>query len=180
MKKEKTSVCHCNDCTKDLKHSRYFMGVTDIEIKIGSIDNMEVYDTCRLYNDKFVNSPELALLVALDSRNERWKVNPKSIMKDVVFIPETKEWRRTYLETLNGHTPSEKQKKKWERGEYDLRLITEYIQIVETDLVGDENMISRAIATWNERKEKILNSCKKNEKEVKDARRCYKQCQCNE
>ena len=125
-------TCNCNgNCGKPvLEKKGFYMGVMDIEVKSGTIDNMQVIDEFRVFNDKFVNSPELALLIAFDEKNERWKTDPKNILKDVTFDPVEKEWKRTILETTNGHTPSEKQRKKWERGEYVLNLITEYVQII--------------------------------------------------
>lgn len=146
-------TCNCNgNCGKSvLEKKGFYMGVMDIEVKSGTIDNMQVIDEFRIFNDKFVNSPELALLLAFDEKNERWKTDPKNILKDVTFDPVEKEWKRTILETTNGHTPSEKQRKKWERGEYVLNLITEYVQIMETNLVGNDKFVQKAIANWREK-----------------------------
>ena len=102
----------------------YYCGVMDIEVKSGTIDNMKVVDEYRIFNSRFVDSPELALLVSFDEFNERWKVDPKQILKDVVYDPEKKEWSRTFLETTKGHTPTEKQMEKWKRGGFVLNLIT--------------------------------------------------------
>lgn len=131
--------------------NRYFMGVMDIEVKSGTIDNMKVIDAFRIYNDKFVKSADLALLIAFDEKNERWKTDPHNIMKDVVYDSENREWKRTFLETTNGHTPTEKMIEKWKRGEYVLNLITEYVQIMETILVNDENLVQTAIKNWGEK-----------------------------
>ena len=124
----------------------------DVEVKTGTINDMQVVDQFRIFNDKFVDSPELALLIVFDEKNERWKIDPKNILKDVTYDPVEKEWKRTFLETTNGHTPSEKQRRKWERGEYVLNLVTEYVQIMETNLIADKNLSQKAIASWREKK----------------------------
>lgn len=132
-----------------MSKNRYFMGVMDIEVATGTIGDMKVVDSFRVFNDRFVKTPDLALLVAFDERNERWKTCPAAIMKDVTYDPKTKEWKRIFFETTKGHTPTEKMMEKWKRGEYVLNLITEYVQIMETDLVGDENLVKAAISNWN-------------------------------
>lgn len=141
-----TNVCS----TKRMRKTKnnFYMGVMDIEVKCGTINDMKIVDEYRIFNNKFVKSPDLALLLAFDERNERWKKNPSEIMKDVIYDPNEKEWKRTILETTNGHTPTPKQMKKWENGEYILNLITEYVQVMKTDLIGDENMIKDSINNW--------------------------------
>lgn len=148
-------ACNCGGTCREAKSvnkSGFYLGVMDVEVKSGTINDMQVVDQFRIFNDKFVDSPELALLIAFDEKNERWKTDPKNILKDVTFDPVETEWKRTILETTNGHTPSEKQRKKWERGEYVLNLITEYVQIVETNLVGNDKFVQKAITDWREKK----------------------------
>ena len=140
----------CGNCMP-----RYFMGVMDIEVRTGTIGNMKLVDEYRLFNDKFVDSPELALLVAFDEGGDRWKGKMDKIFKDVTYDPVTKEWKRTFLETTNGHTPTEKQRKKFERGEYVFNQITEYVQVMETKLCGSNTMMDNACAEWRERMETI-------------------------
>lgn len=147
-------TCNCGGTCREAKSinkSGFYLGVMDVEVKAGTINDMQVVDQFRIFNDKFVDSPELALLIAFDEKNERWKIDPKNIMKDVTYDPIEKEWKRTFLETTNGHTPSEKQRKKWERGEYVLNLITEYVQIMETNLIVDKDLSQKAIFGWRER-----------------------------
>ena len=128
------------------------MGVMDVEVKSGTVDEMYVEEQYRIFNDKFVDSPELALFVAFDENNERWYNDPKTIMKDVTYNPETKEWTRSFYETTKGHKPSEKQMKKFKEGNYILNFVTEYVQIMETNLVGSKEMVKQACEDWEKRR----------------------------
>ena len=136
--------------------NRYFIGVMDIEIKSGTVDNMEFVDKYRIFNEKFVNSPELALLIAFDEENERWKIDPYEIMKDVIYDEKAKEWKRTIFETTKGHRASEAQIEKWKRGEYELVLVTEYVQIMETELVEDSELVDKALDKWYDKLDKLV------------------------
>lgn len=154
--------------------NRYYTAVMDVEMKSGTVDNMEIVQKVRVFNNKFVNSPELALLIAFDEYDERWKVHPSEIMHDIVYDEENKEWKRTFLETTKGHLASEKQIEKWQKGEYVLNLITEYVQVMETVLIDDKNLVDKSIDTWNKKMYKL--------KELKDKKHncnCNKNCKCN-
>ena len=152
--------------------NRYFMAVKDYEIKVGTVDNMVLADSFRSFNEKFVDSPELALLIAFDRDNERWTVpDPAYILKDIVYDEENKEWKRTSFQTTNGHTPNFKQIEKWKRGEYELCLVTEYVQVMETHLIGGADLVDRAADKWIDKLNKVIYSRKN---------KCECECKCSD
>jgi len=138
--------------TRDLKN-RHFIGVMDIEVKTGTIGDMVTTGIYRNYNRKFVKDPETAILVAFDECDERWKIGAEDIMNEVeiVYNPEHKEWRRIFYETTKGHRPTPRQMERFNRGEFVLNLITETVQVMETFLVDDPNLVEKAISAWNEK-----------------------------
>ena len=149
----------CNaGCCRSCESSGFYTGVMDIEVRSGTIGEMDLIGEYRVFNDKFVDSPELALIVAFDEDNKRWDIPAHKIMENVTYDSEKMEWKRTFFETTKGHAPTEKQWKKFEKGEYILHMITEYVQIMETNLIGSEDMVDRACKLWEER---ILSTRKK-------------------
>ena len=138
--------------TRDLKN-RYFIGVMDIEVKTGTIGDMVPTENYRVFNRKFVKDPETALLVAFDECDERWKIGAEGVMNEteIVYNPGHKEWRRTFFETTKGHRPTPRQMERFNRGEFVLNLITEYVQVMETSLIEDPNLVDKAVSAWNEK-----------------------------
>jgi hypothetical protein len=152
--------CECGHCKHDRKDEKgclskapgFYMAVCDVVEQICKIggESCET-ETFRYFNEKFVDSPEKALLFAFDTTNERWKIDPKEILEGVTYDPENNEYIRKTILTRDGHTPTEKQMKKILDGTYEYILLTEYVQVFETNLVGNKSMISRSITQWRER-----------------------------
>lgn len=129
----------------------FYIGVCDIEYFEGTKDHLhEARPVDRYFGDKFVDSPETALLNILDEVCEpcksRWKLTKEEFEKhftDFTYNPETNEYCGVFYYTDNGHIPSEYQMKKFEENEYTFQVEKIYIQILKTDLIKD-NFLEKA------------------------------------
>jgi hypothetical protein len=141
--------CKCQKNTGKLDKKRYFSAVIDVTTKLCKQGEDPILDeSYRYFNQKFVDSPEKALLFAFDSEREAWKTDPAEILKDVVFDPKENEYIRRTILTRDGHIPNEKQKEKIYNGTYEYILMEEFVQVFETNLVGGAAMIPLAIDSW--------------------------------
>lgn len=132
-----------------LDKKRYFSAVTDvIEKSCKTGEEPVILDTYRYFNDKFVDTPEKALLFAFDNSRKAWKVDPAEILADVKYDPENEEYVRRTILTRDGHKPNEKQKAKILDGTYEFILVEEYVQVFETNIMAGEYLISSAIDQW--------------------------------
>ena len=141
---------HCN-CHDKRKAPGYYMAVCDVVetyCKIG--DECYESDSYRYFNEKFVDSPEKALLFAFDNENLRWKVDPSEILKNVYYDPDTKEYIRKTVLTRDGHIPTDKQLEKILNGTYEYILLTEYVQVFETNLIASHNLVGSTVKRWRE------------------------------
>ena len=128
---------------------KYFGAVIDFEDSYGTLKEIKHnknVETDRYFNNKFVNSPELALAVACDISNLRNKnVSMEDILKNVTFDSEYNEY--TFIEylTSNYNTPTSKQFERFNNNEHDFRLhkMTFKVQVYET-LLNTSNLIDKA------------------------------------
>lgn len=141
-----------NSIMKVSKAPGFYMAVCDVEEHICKAgESFEKIYSHRYFNDKFVDTPEKALLFAFDSENERWKIDPEKILKDVKYDPNAKEYVRKTILTTNGHTPTAKQMEKILNGTYEYILLIEYVQVFETNLIATEGLVAKSIKKWRER-----------------------------
>lgn len=151
------NTCTCG-CNGTLKKNQYFSAVKDVVVRKGKIgEEMTVVDTYRIFNEKFVDDPDLALLLAFDDENERWNefVGPSLVMEDVKYDAETNEYVRKTILTRDWHIPTMAIKEKILKGEYEYVLMEEYVQVFESVLVGGKHRIHQAIKTFKEKSGKI-------------------------
>ena len=141
--------CKCQKNTGMLDKKRYFSAVIDVTTKLCKQGEDPILDeSYRYFNEKFVDSPEKALLFAFDTEREAWKVDPAEILKDVIFDPKENEYVRRTILTRDGHIPNKKQKEKIYNGTYEYILMEEFVQVFETNLVGGAAMIPLAVDSW--------------------------------
>ena len=139
-----------------VRPGRYFMAVCDCKVyrgRMGSNLSGEVLDdSYRMFNEKFVESPEKALFLMCDMENKRWKtgVTADEIMKDVKYCPETNEYIRSTILTTGWNTPLPHHLEKIMTGEYEYIRLEERVQVFETTLVNDPDMVKKAIKNWKE------------------------------
>lgn len=142
-------TCKCKNNVETNKKNRFFSAVCDVIERYGRVgEEMIETGSYRYFNEKFVDTPEKALLLAFDSENVRWKVDPSEIMKGVIYDPETKEYVRKTILTRDGHIPNEKQKEKILAGIYEYIILEEYVQVFESNLVTGSHLISNSITNW--------------------------------
>jgi hypothetical protein len=128
------------------------MAVIDVVEKRCKISgDAEVVSSTRFFNEKFVDTPEKALLFAFDEFHDAWRKDPAEIMKNVVYDAEEKEYVRRTILTRDGHTPTEKQMAKILNGTYEYILIEEFVQVFSTDLIYGENLINSSVEKWRKR-----------------------------
>lgn len=137
----------------EVRPGRYFMAVSDCKTfrgRMGSEEQLE--EEYRIFNQKFVDSPEKALFLMCDMDNKRWKFNvtPEDIMKDVKYCPETNEYIRTSILTTGFNPPLPHHMEKIMAGEYEYIRFEERIQVFETSLVSDTDMVRKAIKQWKD------------------------------
>lgn len=142
-------TCKCKNNVETIKRNRFFSAVCDVIERSGRVgEEMIETGSYRYFNEKFVDTPEKALLLAFDSENIRWKVDPSEIMNGVTYDPETKEYVRKTILTRDGHVPNEKQKEKILAGIYEYIILEEYVQVFESNLVTGSHLISNSIKSW--------------------------------
>jgi len=129
----------------------YYMAVVDVTESRGKMgEEMVEQDTFRYFNEKFVESPEKALFLACDSYNRRWHDPATDIMENVVYDPKTQEFVRRTILTIDGHKPNPKQMEKIMNGTYEYILFVERIQVFQTVLIDDPNMVKKSIKVWKD------------------------------
>lgn len=147
-------TCKCNKNTGCLEKNRYFSAVCDVIERMGKVgEEMVEISNFRYFNEKFVDNPATALLLAFDSENIRWKVDPSEILEGVTYNPETREYIKKTILTRDGHVPNEKQKEKILAGIYEYIILEEYVQVFETNLITGSTLIPEAINRWRKRTE---------------------------
>lgn len=125
----------------------FYTAVTDITEQIVKFDPktnqykvLESYDLNRYFNKSFVDNPKLALFLALDERNCRWKMKVGEVHKMIEqakYNEESNEWIVKHYLTTNWNEPTEYQMKQIRAGKYKAVRITLSIQVLKTELVKD-------------------------------------------
>lgn len=132
---------------------KFFLAVCDVTEKFGRLnEEMEICDTYRYFNDKFVDSPETALLIMFDDENLRWKADPAVVMNGVYYSEETGEYIRVTTLTRDRHLPNFNQLNKIMSGEYECIRIEERVQVFQTNLISCDKLIQKSILNWRAKK----------------------------